>query len=86
MICVPLLGVRNTCFLAISTPQGEENHFTQMLEERDAEGKLIHNVTDVTLVCEYHAGEKRPMDCLCRISLLPPWKSWKMHLNQQKMV
>ncbi len=50
-VVVPLIVMRNSVLIAISTPDGEDNFYSVLLEKKDAEGNMIFKVLAVGLAC-----------------------------------
>ena len=72
-VIVPLLGVRNTALIGISTPLEENNFYSQMLLQKKPNGDPLFNVVEITLLCDKckAAGE---LTCPHNTEM-PPWKT-----------
>lgn len=46
-VVVPLLGVKNTALIAISTPQNDSNYFSELCELKDENGRDYFNVFNI---------------------------------------
>lgn len=66
-VVVPLLGVKHTAVLAISTPDDEFNYYTQLLELG------LFRCIKIGLTCD--ACEALGLPCTHRIKRLPHWKT-----------
>lgn len=52
-VIVPLLGVKDTAVLGISTPLDDTNFYSQMTEMKAEDGKTpLFNVITISLICE----------------------------------
>ena len=78
-VIIPLLGVRNTSILGISTPEGSNNFYSQLIDKRDEFGNRRFKTIELTLVCEACRAdgwlERNTSECPHNRSLSPPWKS-----------
>jgi hypothetical protein len=65
--------VQHTAVLAISTPDGETNHFSELLELTNDDGTKMFKQIRVGLSCEKctEAGVK----CECKIKPMPSWRT-----------
>ena len=79
-VIVPLLGVKNTTLLAISTPLGEENYYSAMLTMKRPNGSPLFNTVEVRLMCQ-KCKEEGKTECP-HSDGLPPWKTG----DRQKLV
>jgi hypothetical protein len=50
-VVVPLLGVKNTALLAISTPQDEFNYYTELMNMKDQFGEGLFFTIKLGLIC-----------------------------------
>lgn len=51
-VLVPILQLRNTCLLALSSPEGDSNYYSELLNLRDdTTGESIFATVDCVLVC-----------------------------------
>jgi hypothetical protein len=73
-VVVPLLGVKHTAVLAISTPDDEFNYYTQLLELG------LFKVIKIGLTCE--SCEAMGLVCTHKIKRLPHWKT----MTRQEMI
>ena len=72
-VVVPLLGIRNTALIAISTPLDASNYYSQLLDMRQPDGELVFKVIRIQMVCAAccQLGE---LECM-HANQLPAWKS-----------
>jgi hypothetical protein len=74
-VVVPLLGVKDTAVLAISTPLDETNFYSQMLELTQDDGVTpLFNVISVSLICDECKKKdlKGQLTCPHRQNEIPP--------------
>ena len=50
-VVIPLLGVNGTSIVAISTPLGEDNWYSDLIQKRRDDGTQLFNVIQYSLVC-----------------------------------
>eukprot|EP00854_Cymbomonas_tetramitiformis_P006403 gene6403-7671_t len=75
-VIVPLLNVRDTALLAISTPLDENNFYSTLLRMKEPNSdEPMFYVLEVTLICPACAERGIKDVCEHRRELLPPWKS-----------
>lgn len=74
-VVVPLLGVNGTAIVAISTPLGEDNWYTSLIQKKTEDGERLFNVVQYSLVCDECRRKGIATECSHMIDLLPPWKS-----------
>lgn len=74
-VVVPLLGVNGTAIVAISTPLGEDNWYTSLIQKKTEDGERLFNVVQYSLVCDECRKKDLATECQHKIELLPPWKS-----------
>lgn len=70
-VIIPLLGVAKTATLAISTPDDEMNHYTQLMDLH-VDGKRVFKILKVGLSCGRCL--RRAVKCIHRKGKLPVWK------------
>lgn len=75
---VPLLEMKRTTMIAISTPLDENNYFSTLVNLRDVDGSPFFYTYHIGLVCD--ACKKLPTaqeqyKCKHMDHVLPPWKS-----------
>ncbi|KAK3249308.1 hypothetical protein CYMTET_41253 [Cymbomonas tetramitiformis] len=75
-VIVPLLNVRDTAMLAISTPLDENNFYSTLLNMKDplTDGPMF-KVLEIKLICEACAEKGVKDVCPHRRELIPPWKN-----------
>lgn len=71
-VVVPLLGVKNTAVLAISTPQDEFNYYTELMALKDEKGASLFYSIVLGLVCD--ACKKTGEACNHLLAMSPDWK------------
>lgn len=82
-VIVPLLGVKYTAVLAISTPDTEFNYYSALLEMKDPEtGDTLFKTIRFELVCDRCKNSGDAVSCTHMDHKLPRWKSSK---TQAKM-
>tara|TARA_A100001015_G_scaffold60604_1_gene66824 strand:- start:5046 stop:5594 length:549 start_codon:yes stop_codon:yes gene_type:complete len=75
-VVVPLLGVSNTSILAISTPLGEDNYYSQITQIKDENKRPLFKSLSIQLICDAcKAKKKDAVQCVHRLDMLPSWKS-----------
>lgn len=77
-VVIPLLGVKDTAVLAISTPLDAGNFYSQMLDLKQADGVTpLFNVLRINLICEECSklDLKDQIACPHKQHEIPPWKS-----------
>ena len=72
-VVIPLLGVRDTTLIGISTPLEASNFYSQLLLAKKPNGKSLFKSLSVQLVCEA-CRAKGEMTCGHMVSL-PSWKT-----------
>lgn len=79
-VVIPLLEVRGSALLCISTPLNKTNFYSELCDIRDDEGEPIFNVKIVNLFCNKCAKKKKNIEA-CRhvVTRLPPWKDADKH-------
>jgi len=73
VVCVPLLGIRHTALLAISTPDSEYNFFSELFQLRNEEGEPFFHLISIGLACE--ACLEAGLVCMHKLDKLPHWKT-----------
>lgn len=68
---MPLMAVGNTAVLAISTPDNEFNHYTELTEMKKPDGTLWFNVIKIGLSCEDCLT--KGIECVHHKNKLPHW-------------
>ena len=51
-VVVPLLGVRDTALIGISTPLDENNFYSELVQSKKPDGNLLFNVVTIRLLCD----------------------------------
>lgn len=86
-VVVPLLGVKDTAVLAISTPLDENNFYSQMLELTQDDGVTpLFNVISVSLICDECKQKdlKGQLTCPHRQNEIPPCETMLSSLNANR--
>ena len=73
-VIVPLMEVRGTATICISTPVGSWNFYSELTELLDDHGKLLFNVIKVGMVCDKCKGTEREHECTHPTGHRPEWK------------
>lgn len=78
-VAAPLIGVRDTVTLAISTPDSEDpdnyyNRFLDLKSPEDPEEPMFEIIT-MGLACDECMRANKASQCTHKSHLLPPWKS-----------
>jgi hypothetical protein len=75
VVLLPLVGINNFTLLAIATPGDEYNHYSQLMDTEDDNGRKLFKTILIALTCP--ACVKKDVDDVCehRADLLPAWKS-----------
>lgn len=74
-IVVPLLEMQTTALIAISTPQDNQNFYSEMFELKDAKGENFFRTIQVSLICDKCKAAGKGESCTHKYDLIPPWKS-----------
>lgn len=75
VVCVPLMGVRYTVTLGISTPDDENNYYSTLFNIKLANGQPLFKVIPVGLSCDACREAGRAEHCPHRANIMPMWKS-----------
>lgn len=83
----PVLEVRGTALIGISSPMDEENFFVRMTQFKRDDGKPFFRVMHVSIVCDACKllPKEQAMECDHRNDLLPPWKDPKIHKRSTRL-
>lgn len=85
-VVVPLLEVRNTALLCISTPVSEFNYYDDLCTKKDERGDFLFNVVAVRMICDYClAHNAEPETCTHCETERPEWKSFEASVVARKM-
>jgi hypothetical protein len=50
---VPILQLKNTCLLALSSPEGDSNYYSELMNLKDEKtGELFFKIVDCVMVCD----------------------------------
>ena len=84
-VIVPLLNVRDTAMLAISTPLDENNFYSTLLRMKEPlTQKPMFNVLEIKLICAECELKGVKDVCPHRRELIPPWKTDHRRENMTK--
>lgn len=87
-VILPLLAVKKSCAIHISTPLGPENPFSKMLYLKNKDGEPLYNVVHVAMVCD-DCKKTKPIDeqhkCKHATHKIPPWKSQVRQLRNTEI-
>src|SRR4051812_37712082 len=75
VVCVPLMGVDHTVTLGISTPDDENNYYSELFNIKTKDGEHLFKVIPVGLACEACIASGKAEKCPHRSNVLPAWKS-----------
>jgi hypothetical protein len=88
-VIVPLLGVKDTAVLGISTPLDDTNFYSQMTEMKQEDGKTpLFNVITISLICEECAAKDMQGQITCphKQNEIPPWKTERRQALVRKLL
>ena len=72
-VIVPLMKVRNTAIICISTPLGAWNFYSELTEIKNEHGRPLFNVIKVGMACARCRGTEREAECTHPSTDLPEW-------------
>ena len=78
-VVVPLLGMRDTALIAISTILDPSNFYSKLVDLRDSSGTPMFDVQKFELVCDACRQTKTPWRCTHMTDTMPPWLSSEKH-------
>ena len=78
-VVVPLLGMRDTALIAISTILDPSNFYTKLVDMVDSDGVPLFDVRKFELVCDACRKTKTPWRCTHMTDTMPPWLSEDKH-------
>ena len=84
-VCVPLLGVRDTVCLGISTPAADDNYYSSLFQIPHPKGGRLFRVIPVGLACQRCRDAGVAPSCTHVLHLMPSRKS-KAGLDLQKAI
>jgi len=76
-VVVPLLSMQSSVLLCISTILDSGNHYSKMMEMKDAYGNYIFQSIRITLVCDDCLKTDHPELCRHKLASMPRWLSSK---------
>ena len=71
-VVVPLIGVKNTALLAITTPQSGHSYFKDLMNLKGADGEALFLCIRIGMVCASCTKHKRA--CNHKLTMNPHWK------------
>ena len=74
-VVIPLLELKTTALIGISTPSDSTNFYSELTELKDEAGESIFNVLKEGMICDECLGKPNAEDCPHRLQDKPPWKS-----------
>ena len=75
-VILPLLEVESTALIMISTPEGEGNYYSQMLDMKDHLARPLFNTIRIGMICAWcQSNNPTPSSCTHRETERPQWKS-----------
>ena len=78
----PLMIVRNTCMLAISTLTSEINFYTRLVQMKDRATQLpLFKVKKIELVCQKCKDDGKASECVHMLHMVPRWQSSDKHVK-----
>jgi hypothetical protein len=75
VVCVPLLGIKHTAMLAISTPDNQFNFYSELFELKNDLGEYFFKLISIGLACKECL--ENGLVCNHRLDKLPHWKSFE---------
>lgn len=78
-VVVPLLGMRDTALIAISTILDPSNFYTKLIDMKTSTGETLFDVRRFELVCDACRASKTPWRCTHMTDTMPPWLSEDKH-------
>lgn len=75
-VTAPLLMIKGTALMGISSVQGEDNFYSKFLEATNVHGIPLFNIVHLKLVCDEHLRQGCVADaCPCNEHMKPAWFS-----------
>ena len=74
-VIVPLLEVKSTALVCISTPLSESNHYSELCNTKNKKGEDVFRTIRVGLVCDACREAGLAATCTHRAADVPTWKS-----------
>lgn len=78
-IIAPLMEVRQTVLIGISTLVNSWNFFSRLMTLKYKDGSTVFNVVAMRMVCDRCISLGDEENCEHNLHLLPPWKSVEKH-------
>jgi hypothetical protein len=85
-VVVPLFGVVNTAVLAISSPDDDQNYYSELAELKDADGGTFFQVIQIGLACQSCIDAGKAAKCKHKLNTLPPWKSAELQDRVERIL
>lgn len=83
IIIIPLLEMRRSILIGISTVGGQTNFYTKLIRLRDRNGDPVFLTYVHSLICERCIRSQHPHKCRHMLHEIPPWKSGeKLELSE----
>jgi len=77
LIIVPLLEMSLIMLIGISSPGGENNFYTILVNLEHDDGSKMFLTYKHEMICDYCKGRPNQIDCRHLVDHNPPWKSVK---------
>lgn len=74
MICMPLMGVKGSVLLGISTPSGQDNFYAGIISRKDKDGGDLFALVLIGMSCEDCRARGIGAHCAHMKHMLPAWK------------
>jgi hypothetical protein len=84
-VVIPLITMRHCVLIAISTPDGEENFYSVLLEKRHKDGSKVFKTITIGLICDNCKAAKRGASCTHLSHLRPLFHSSGNRAVQEAM-
>ena len=73
-VITPVVGMARTCMIALSTIQGQDNYYSQLLNLRDEiTGRPFFNIYKFNLACDACVAANKAKNCKHRLDELPDY-------------
>jgi hypothetical protein len=74
---VPMMQLKYTTLMGISTAEGERNFYTQLMRMKNLDGSPLFRVVDTGLVCDACLANGTASECTHMMHKVSQWKSTK---------
>lgn len=85
-VVAPLLSVANTAILAISTPEGELNYYSQLIQLKGDNDEPLFKCIQIGLACQKCLAKGIMKQCRHNKGRLPMWKSAGRQRKTEKVM